>query len=118
MDTPDTIQGADARSTTRRGLLATLGLGVLVALDGRHTVDEDGRERVEPVMEERQPVFHARMAPACADGLVKLVVLADGTVARRLKPSQRGDNRFWFLSHEGRLKCVSQKSIDEMTSFP
>ena len=46
------------------------------------------------------------------------IVLADGTVARKLKPRPAGTTRYWFLSHEGRLKSVSQKTVDQMTSFP
>lgn len=57
------------------------------------------------------------------------IVLQDGTVARKLKPRTlmaydpkndkiTGPRRYWFLSHEGRLRCVSQKTIDEMTTFP
>lgn len=46
------------------------------------------------------------------------IVLSDGSVARRLKPRKYGETRYWFLSHEGRLKCLSQKSVDELTSFP
>jgi hypothetical protein len=46
------------------------------------------------------------------------IVLQDGTLARKLKPRFAGQTRYWFLSHEGRLKCLSQKTIDEMTTFP
>lgn len=46
------------------------------------------------------------------------IVLADGTVARKLKPRIAGQTRYWFLSHENRLRCVSQKTVDEMTRFP
>ena len=47
------------------------------------------------------------------------IVLQDGTVARKLKPrTLTGSTRYWFLSHEGRLRCVSQSTVDEMTSFP
>ena len=46
------------------------------------------------------------------------IVLADGTVARKLKPRPAGTTRYWFLSHDGRLRCVSQKTVDEMTTFP
>jgi hypothetical protein len=46
------------------------------------------------------------------------IVLSDGTVARKLKPRPAGVTRYWFLSHEGRLRCVSQKTVDEMVSFP
>lgn len=47
------------------------------------------------------------------------IVLQDGTVARKLKPrTLTGSTRYWFLSYEGRLRCVSQKTVDEMTTFP
>lgn len=46
------------------------------------------------------------------------IVLQDGSVARRLKPKTVGETRYWFLSHEGHLKCLSQRRIDEMTTFP
>ena len=46
------------------------------------------------------------------------IVLHDGTVARKLKPRPAGTTRYWFLSHDGRLRCVSQKTVDEMTTFP
>ena len=48
------------------------------------------------------------------------IVLHDGSVAtfKRLKPKVVGNARYWFLSHGGRLKSVSQKTINEMTSFP
>ena len=46
------------------------------------------------------------------------IVLNDGSVARRLKPKLVGETRYWFLSHEGHLKCLSQRRIDEMTTFP
>lgn len=46
------------------------------------------------------------------------IVLSDGTVARKLKPRPAGNTRYWFLSHEGRLRCISQKTVDEMVSFP
>jgi len=46
------------------------------------------------------------------------VVLSDGTVARKLKPRVSGSSRSWFLSHDNRLRCVTQKTVDEMTSFP
>lgn len=46
------------------------------------------------------------------------IVLQDGSVARRLKPKVVGETRYWFLSHEGHLKCLSQRRIDEMTTFP
>lgn len=46
------------------------------------------------------------------------IVLADGTVARKLKPRPSGATRYWYLSHDGHLRCVSQKTIDSMTSFP
>lgn len=46
------------------------------------------------------------------------IVLQDGSVARRLKPKLVGETRYWFLSHEGHLKCLSQRRIDEMTTFP
>ena len=48
------------------------------------------------------------------------IVLNDGSVAtfKRLKPKVVGSARYWFLSHEGRLKSVSQKTVDQMTSFP
>lgn len=46
------------------------------------------------------------------------IVLADGSVARKLKPRMVGTSRFWFLSHAGSLRCVSQKTVDEITTFP
>jgi hypothetical protein len=46
------------------------------------------------------------------------VVLSDGTVARKLKPRLSGATRYWFLSHDNHLRCVTQKTVDEMTSFP
>ena len=46
------------------------------------------------------------------------IVLSDGTVARKLKPRLAGQTRYWFLSHENHLRCISQKTIDEMTTFP
>jgi hypothetical protein len=46
------------------------------------------------------------------------IVLSDGTVARKLKPRPAGQTRYWFLSHDNHLRCVSQKTVDEMTSFP
>jgi len=48
------------------------------------------------------------------------IVLSDGSVAtlHRLKPKVVGETRFWYLSHEGHLKCLSQRRIDEMTTFP
>jgi len=46
------------------------------------------------------------------------VVLSDGTVARKLKPRVSGSSRSWFLSHDNHLRCVTQKTVDEMTSFP
>ena len=46
------------------------------------------------------------------------IVLHDGSVARRLKPRIYGNTRYWFLSHENHLRCISQKAIDEMTTFP
>jgi len=46
------------------------------------------------------------------------IVLADGTVARKLKPRPAGNTRYWFLYHEGRLRGIRQKSVDEMVSFP
>ena len=46
------------------------------------------------------------------------IVLSDGTVARKLKPRVAGQTRYWFLSHDNHLRCLSQKAIDEMTTFP
>jgi len=46
------------------------------------------------------------------------IVLSDGTVARKLKPRLAGQTRYWFLSHDNHLRCISQKTIDEMTTFP
>jgi hypothetical protein len=46
------------------------------------------------------------------------IVLSDGTVARKLKPRPAGQTRYWFLSHENHLRCISQKTIDEMKTFP
>lgn len=46
------------------------------------------------------------------------IVLHDGTVARKLKPRLVGETRYWFLSSKGHLRCVSQKTVDELTTFP
>ena len=46
------------------------------------------------------------------------IVLHDGTVARKLKPRLVGETRYWFLSSKGHLRCFSQKTVDELTTFP
>ena len=46
------------------------------------------------------------------------IVLADGTVARKLKPRVTPSGNFWHLSTDGRIRVVSQKTIEHLKTFP
>lgn len=44
------------------------------------------------------------------------IILHDGAVARLLKPRKKGNINYWSLSIDGRLKVMTQKSIDELAA--
>jgi hypothetical protein len=44
------------------------------------------------------------------------VILHDGTVARLLKPRKKGNITYWSMNLDGRLKVMTQKSIDELAA--
>ena len=47
------------------------------------------------------------------------IVLSDGTVARKLKPRLTPTGGvYWNLSADGRIKVVSQKTLEELKTFP
>jgi hypothetical protein len=42
----------------------------------------------------------------------RYLILHDGTVVSTLKPRRKGQLNYWSLCIEGRLKVVTQKTID------
>lgn len=42
----------------------------------------------------------------------KYIILHDGTVYGALKPRKKGNLNYWSLCIDGRLKVVTQKTID------
>jgi hypothetical protein len=70
------------------------------------------KKQPKPTPEAKVPATYRELSGS------SYIVLSDGTVARKLKPRLSGATRYWFLSHDNRLRCVTQKTVDEMTSFP
>jgi hypothetical protein len=70
------------------------------------------KKQPKPTPEAKVPATYRELSGS------SYIVLSDGTVARKLKPRLSGATRYWFLSHDNHLRCVTQKTVDEMTSFP
>jgi hypothetical protein len=58
-----------------RDLLEALARGVLtLRLDRNRRIAEIVEQRIHPLLEQRQPMLHAGVAAAFADGLIELVI--------------------------------------------